>query len=146
MPTTFPAAYLSVTDELQIQWPNAAGVIGLVPELLFQDVESETEVPTGWFARFSMQEVDQEQTTFRNGEDKRYTSIGLVFLQLYAPAEDITAAQKLRDLGQFAKTIFRPKMQDGCIKFSNIRVNRLEPEHGRRRANLVAEYEFDEIG
>lgn len=149
MPTTYSEAYDTITNKLILDWAtNAANIVGTMtpaPELRFTDVEK-GEIPEGYFARFTMQPVFERQRTFRNGEDQRYQSSGVIIIQVFAPRSDQQGAERQRLLAEVARGIFRGKTFDGCIWFRNVRINRLDAEAKYLRTNVVMEYEFDEIG
>jgi len=149
MPTTYSEAYDTITNRLLADWPTvAADIVGIgadAPELRFTGVEVGA-IPQTYFARFTMRSVLERQATLRNGEDQRYTSSGVIFVQVFAPKSDQQAAERLRRLAEAAKGIFRGKTFDGCIWFRNMRINDLDPEEKFLRANVVGEYEYDEIG
>jgi hypothetical protein len=144
--TTLPLAYDTITNYLLANWATeVAGICDAVPELRFADNEV-GEIPKTYFVRFSMVPVTERQSTFRNGEDKRYTSTGVLYLQVFAPRLDERAAERRRDLAHVGKTLFRGKSLDGCIWFRNVRINWLQPDDKFLRANVAGDYEFDEIG
>jgi hypothetical protein len=149
MPTTYEDAYDTITNELisfwQVQADNYDENGAEAPELRFANVQ-ENAVPKASFARFSMNPVTERQETFRNGI-KRYTSYGVLILQVFAYSPDNpNVAQHLRKLATVGKLAFRGKSFAGCIWFRNVRINNLDPEPTFARANVIAEYEFDEIG
>lgn len=141
------AAYDTITNHVLTNWSTyAAGILTSgVPELRFADVEKD-DIPNGYFVRFSMQPVTQRQATLRNGEDQRYRSQGVVYLQVFSLRSDELYGERGRKLADAGRKLFRGKSLDGCIWFRNVRVNRLEPEPKFGRYNVVAEYEYDEIG
>lgn len=147
MAYTFDGAYTAVTDYVLAAW--LAGVPAIVgipnPELRFQDVERDTKFQhTG--ARFVMDSVTNPQSSLRNAEfGQRYANNGIIIVQLLVKRGQVDAAERMRKLGDYLKDIFRnPAFPDGFI-LQNIRVNRLEPEPDFLRANVIVEYQFDEL-
>ena len=80
-----------------------------------------------------------------NGQ-KRYTASGLVFAQIFSPRSASNGFEKGIALGEVAKKAFRGKTTPGKIWFRNVRLNELEPEDSFYRLNVVAEFEYDELG
>lgn len=150
MPTTYEAAYDATTTRFETEWnAGAAAIVGMVPEIRFQGIEK-GEIPEAHFCRFSFNPVVEAQSTLRNGEHgQRYTTVGNVIIQVFAyrrgakPAEVEEYARKLAIL---ARDIFRGKCFTGGIVFRNCRVNRLTSEDKYNRHNVIADFEYDEIG
>ena len=147
MPTDYNTAYKTITNHLLAKWPGAvAGIVDSTPEIRFTGVEK-GDIPSTYFARFTMQPVFEEQATFRNGEDKRYTASGLILLQVFAPRHAGPVAYEIgRKLAVAGQSIFRGQTLDGCIILRNVRINWLAPEDAWHRATVIGEYEYDEIG
>lgn len=149
MPITYSEAYDTITNRLITEWAtNAANIVGTsapAPELRFTGVEK-GEIPQTYFARFTMNPVQEAQSTYRNGANKRYTSVGNIFLQVFSPRFDDLAAERQRALATIGRNIFRGKHFDGCIWFRDVRINLLDPEEKWLRTNVVGEYEYDEVG
>jgi hypothetical protein len=146
MPTTYEEAYETITDHLRAQWPVLAnGIAATVPDIRFAEVET-GQNPQATFIRFAMMPVLERQATFRNGDDKRYTSNGVLFVQVYIKRPEVKAAEYLRRFSAAARNVFRGVELDGCIWFRNVRINNLEPTNEWYRANVIADYEYDEIG
>lgn len=148
MPTTLEGAYDTVSAKFETDWnANAAGFYtGASAPPIRWDGQEKGPIPKGYFCRFSMQMVLGRQRTFRNGEDQRFVSAGVLYIQIFAPRDgDQLAKGRLRKLAAIGQKIFRGKTFDGCILFRNVRVVDLEPEESYHRANVVMEFEFDEI-
>lgn len=146
MPATYDEAYSEAAARFEQIWnAQAGGVTGSVPTIRYWGAES-GQIPTGHFCRFSMQPVDENQSTFRNREfETRYTSEGLIFIQLFAPRKDDQGAEHLRLLAQIAKSAFRGTSLGCGIWFRRVRANILEPEHNYFRTNVIANYIYDDI-
>lgn len=151
MPTTQEDAYVTVTDRFAAGWNAGAGAIvgGAAPEIRYKDLEK-GPIPTDHFCRFSMSTVLESQTSLRDGENgQRYTTQGLIIIQVFAyragvkPAE---ATEFARRLAIVARNIFRGHCFPGGIQFRNVRVNDGATEDKYIRRNVIAEFEYDEIG
>lgn len=150
MPITYEEAYDGITNRLIDEWAtNAANIVGnpiAAPELRFTGNEVGA-IPKTYFARFTMNPVLEGQSTHRNGEgNQRYTAVGNIFLQVFSPRSDERATEYGRKLAVVGRDIFRGKRFASCIWFRNVRINWLDPEEKFLRANVVGEYEYDEVG
>jgi hypothetical protein len=152
MTIAYPAAVDEMFKQFNDRWTAGAGaIVGYVPEVRWQDQEKNGK-PDGsrYWVRVSEQQVLAPQRTLSNqvGEVgiRRYEVSGLLFVQLFAPKSVVDAPEKLRLLAVLARDSYRGKTTDGGIVFSNVRINRLPMEELYLRCNVVAEYEFDELG
>lgn len=147
MAHTYSEAYTIVSEHVLAKWnADVPAIVGkAAPELRFQDVKVESKfVDTG--ARFVMDSVSNPQSTLRNAEHgQRYENNGIIILQLFVKSDVKVAAERMRNLGDYCKSIFRDPAFPGCFIFRNIRVNRVEPEPQLLRANVIVEYQFDEL-
>ena len=130
---------------------SAASVVGYMPEVRWQGVQ-EREIPDGskYWARLSVQTISAKQATLsadcgKPGQ-KRFTAFGLVFVQLFCPKSDNQAFAKGQQLAEVARNTFRGKATASNIWFRNVRINELSPEKLWERFNIIAEFEYDEIG
>ena len=130
---------------------NTAAIVGTVPEVRWQGVESKVvPIVDGYWCRISTQNLGEKQTTFKSAiaqdTNRRYTSKGLLFVQIFCPMSDSDSMSKGRQLGEVAKKAFRGKATPAAVWFRNARVNDLPPEDDMYRFNMVVEYEYDDIG
>lgn len=147
MPTTFEAAYDEITDQFKTGWAaEAPAIVGFLPEVRFTGVE-EGSLPQDHFCRFTLDPVIEAQASLRDGENgQRYESEGLIIIQVFTWRKNPQAEEFGRRLSVVARDIFRGKTFLGCILFRNVRINRLEAEAKYWRYNVIAEYQYDEIG
>lgn len=151
MPTTYNAAVDTMFGLFKSAWDTGAAVIvGEVPEVRWQNVPETTKPdPAKYFARVSQQPVTSRQSSLSNcvGEpqQRRYETAGVLFIQLFFPKTDDQAADRGRQLSVLARAAYRGKTVGG-IEFKNVRINELSPQESWFRANVIAEYEFDELG
>lgn len=147
----------AAVDEMQTlfyeAWrANSGEVLGYIPAVEWYGRESlgKADRAKVW-ARFSTQNVTEEQATISACVDepfkRRYESSGLVFIQLFMPKSVDNAVISGRKLAKIARNAFRGKKTNGGVTFYNVRINDdIPPEELFYRINVVAEYEFDEIG
>lgn len=153
-----PATYLQATDEtfalLAAAWTDAAAgaiVGGVAPDIRWPGLEVEGNPPTDKFwLRVSTQGVAAPQTGFSNGAlpnaNRRYTPAGFVIVALFGPRSQADAWEKLKALAQLARNTFRGKTTASGVIFRNVRIQELDPEALWHRIQVVAEFEYDEIG
>ena len=152
MTTTYSNAIDEINAAFWQDWNSAksSSVVGYVPDIRWQNVE-EASTPDGskFWGRVSTQTVFEEQTTLSTCEgapgQKRYTSSGLVFVQIFCPKSNAQANEFGKKLSEVARSSFRGKSTPGNVWFRNVRINELPPEDLFYRFNVVAEFEYDEL-
>ena len=143
--------YEDAVSEMFAQFNNkweseASGIVGYTPDVRWPGV-SEGDVPVNKFwCRVSQQTVDEYQTGLSNGENNRYTTIGLIFVQLFCPRTVDSSYWNGRKLAKIARNAFRGHTTENKVWFRNARINELDPENAFYRFNIIAEYEYDQIG
>jgi hypothetical protein len=150
MTTTYSNAVDEINSMFWTDWNSAktSGLAGYVPEVRWQYVEG-AESPDGskFWARVSSQSVFEEQTALAgNDGTRRYTASGVVVVQLYCPKSLSQVGEIGRKLSTVARDAFRGKSTAGNVWFRNARINELAPEENVYRFNIVADFEYDEIG
>ncbi len=124
---------------------GSTAIVGYIPEVRWYGVEEPASISMGKFwVRVSQQTVEEEQSTLRNGECTRYTTDGLIFVQLFCPKSDSKSMEKGRNLATLARDAYRGNATSGKVWFRNARIKELPPETDWYRLNVVAEYEYDE--
>lgn len=128
--------------------PDTAAIIGESLFTVYQGVDTGGKIPTNKFwARISQQTVTEQQSALAGNDlQRRYTADGLLFVQIFSASDDIANYNKAAQLAALIKTAFRGKQTDGCIWFRNVRIQEIPPENAWYRLNVVAEYQYDEIG
>lgn len=152
------AAYNEARDQIfalfKTAWDaNTAALTpgAYVPEVRWQGKEVGTKPPSDkHWARISTQSVLETQATLSDCVEEpgksRYESSGLVFVQVFSPKSQATAYEVGQQLAIVARNAFRGKKTSGQVWFRNVRINNLDPENLFYRFNVVAEYEYDEVG
>lgn len=150
MSTTYRAATSDMFALVLGTLPALALLLGYQPEIRWHDVPSSKQpTPDRLWMRVSRQTVDAGQSTLSTcvGEPGkvRYTEYGLVFVQLFAPAESDKMQDMLAQVAQEIRKVFRRKSTEGKVWFRNARIREIPPEAKFLRMNVVAEFEYDEI-
>jgi hypothetical protein len=133
-------------------WNAESGaIVGYVPEIRWQNVQRR-EIPDGskFWVRISKDTVYERQATLSTCEgipgQRKYTANGLVFVQLFCPKSNAQAFELGQQLAIIARNSFRGKTTPGNIWFRNVRINELQPDELFYRLNIIAEFEYDELG
>ena len=91
-----------------------------------------------FWARVSQQTVEEAQTTLRNGDcGQRYTSDGLLFVQLFIPRSDSKGMEKGRKLAIVARDSYRGVTTPGKVWFRNQRIKELRDYFTNRVLNEI---------
>lgn len=139
-------------------WTLADDIVGESVELRYQGVlfgPGGTALPPidpgRYWARLSMRNVMSRQSAFVidqvEGESPIvFESNGLLFVQVFAPMSAVDGFAKGLLLAKLAQAIFRAAETPSGVIFRNVRISELEDDTKSYRWNVIAEYEFDEIG
>lgn len=152
MTATYPQAVDAMFKLFNDAWnAGAAAIVGSVPHVRWPDVEEPAKpITDAYWCRVSLNTILEGQTTLKVGvapsENRRYTSTGLLFVQLFCPMSDAQAADKGRQLAVLARNAFRGNETSNGVWFRNARIVPLAPEENAYRFNIVVEYEYDDIG
>lgn len=132
-------------------WQNGTtAIVGSVPEVRWPGKEEAAPPPVdSYWCRVSTQEVDAQQSTLKSGiapnEAQRYTSVGLLFVQLFCPMSDAEAKTKGDALAELVRNAFRGVETPGGVWFRNPRATPLSPQDNAYRFNIVVDYEYDSV-
>lgn len=148
--------YNQANDEINATFLAAwnagtSAIVGYVPEIRWQNVQNRA-LPDGskFWVRVSKDTVFERQATLSVCEgspgQRKYTASGLVFVQLFMPKSNAQAYELGQQLAVVARNAFRGKTTPGNIWFRNVRINEINPEELYYRINVIAEFEYDEIG
>lgn len=136
--------------------PDTSAIIGEELRIVYQGVTGTfqsgvlidgKEPVDKFFVRVSQQTALEQQANLTGNDLKRrYTTDGLIFAQIYSPKADVQNYALATKLAALIKTAFRGKQTEGCIWFNNVRIRELPAETAWYRLDVVAEYQYDEIG
>ncbi len=146
--------YIDATDEIKKRvfdaW-NAAtlAVTGERKKMFFQGAVRSAALELGdaddYWARTSIQTVDQTQSVLRGVEGARESAIGLVFVQMFFPVSEPTAWRNGSTIAAAVRKSFARRTESGTVWFRGRRINELGLEGTHHRLNVVAEFEYDEV-
>lgn len=151
-----PVDYVDAQDEMLAMFVAAwnagsAAIVGYIPEIRYGGVDNPTKPDSSkYFCRISIQTVDEQQSTLSSAvkaePGRRYTTNGLIFVQVFAPLSDSLSDRNGKKLSELAKKAFRGKATAGKVWFLNGRVqDNLASEEQFARFNVVTEYQYDEL-
>lgn len=149
MPTNYVDAKDSIYSLFESEWKDGRvkSIVGYDTAILWRNIELESKPPSDEFwVRLSTQTVDDDQSSLAdfNGR-RRFTNIGLIFVQIFAPKSNPQANEFAEKLAVIARDIFRGKTEDGCVWLRHSRIKELPEERDTFRFNVIADYEYDEI-
>lgn len=147
MITSYKQAVEEMFEFFYLKWiVDSLTVLAYVPEIRVDgDGKVDNQDNEKFWCRFSQQTVTTYQSTFRSDSPKRYTTHGLIYIQIFCPKQQnsISAGRSLADI---AKKIFQGHTTNDNIWFRNSRIRELDPEDLWYRFNVVSEYQYDEEG
>lgn len=123
---------------------GATAIVGIIPDIRWPGV-IEPDVPPANvpFARWSHQNVIQEQQTLRNGISRRYHTRGNIFVQIFTPIRSLAQSlDKCEKLAMLARDSYMGK-RDSSMTYHYCRVQQLEADGKYHRRNAVIEYRYD---
>lgn len=126
-------------------------IAGHVPEIRYKGVlEDDAPDTSKFWCRISMQTVNENQATLSDcvgvAGRKKYTAYGLVFIQIFCPRSNSKCFEIGQKLATLARDSFRGKATPNKVWFRNCRINEIPPEDCWERFNVIAEFEYDELG
>lgn len=130
---------------------GAVAIVGYVPEVRFQGVEANPSQPPNnryWF-RMSRQTVREGQATLGAAEvsgGRLYETDGILFLQCFGPLNNADVWFKLQQLAELVKDAVRGKKTASGVWFRNERINEIGSDGRFQQINVIAEFQYREIG
>lgn len=130
---------------------QAAAIVGYVPDVQYQGINAFAKPNTArYFARVSQRTVLESQSTLSTQcglpGQKRFTTDGLLFVQIFGPTTDKKASLLAPRLARIARNAYRSNVPGDSILYRKARIqDGLEPEAEFVRFNVVTEYQYDEL-
>lgn len=141
-------SYIDAVNDMFLLFNNTwnaetTSIVGYIPKVEWQGVESDGVDNSKYFARISQQGVTDSQRTLKVSKN-RYDVTGLLFIQIFCPRSDMEAMYKGRQLSEIVKNAYRGVHTPSNVWFRNVRIKELEPEASFLQFQVIAEYEFSE--
>lgn len=130
---------------------SSTAIIGYVPQLFWPGVKtlSSPDLSKFW-GRVSQQTVIEGQSSLSNCEglpgQHRFTAKGFIIAQLFLPESNPEAMSKGRLWASVLKNSVRRRSTSGRVWFRDARIDELPQQNTQYRLNVVAVYEYDELG
>lgn len=124
-------------------WQAATAALGIVnPEMRFKDDGLAEPAQGTYWARFSTQTVDESQETLRNSEfQRRFVTVGLVFIQIFCPRSDDDAPTRADQLAEAMRNAFRDPRVDDNLEFTQATIDdNVRPEPAWIAVNVNARF------
>jgi hypothetical protein len=144
--------YVDGQDQIFAQFrtclPAIAAILPGGIKQVYQGVSEEEKIEQQIFwCRIAIQTALEQQATLKGGPQRRYTTDGIVFVQLFIPKVPNTNYRLGQRIAVIIKNAFRGKQTDGCLWFRRTRIVESLPEQdGFQRLDVLSDYQYDEIG
>jgi hypothetical protein len=113
--------------------------------VVWDDIGGEYPDDRSPWARFTMRHADGFQATLSNvSGQRRWRRTGTVFIQLFAPTNEGLAT--LDEMAMIARGAFQGKATAGGVWFRNGRVREIGVDGKWQQANVLIDFEYDEVG
>lgn len=147
--------YIQSTDDIftsfNLHWTEVSQpVVGYVPEIRWFGLEP-IELPdkSAYFVRASIRTIDEVQAALGVNYDnsgRMYRNRGIFLIQIHCPISDKTSAVKGRSIANAIKNRFRSLLTQNGVLFTAARIEELPYETDWYRFNIIAEYNYEDIG
>ena len=153
MPTTPVDARYEMLTLFEDAWPDAtAGILDYTPQATYQGVILKEPVDESkYWVRVSLKSADSRQTSFVDSEAaektaREYTTIGVLFVQVFAPMSEVDGYENGLKLAQAAQRIFQNAETSSSVWFRNVRIKDDLGDDGKSWLfNTVADYSFGQL-
>lgn len=131
---------------LTTAWNAALTAHDLDGVLRFPDDGLEEPDNGTYWARVSIQTVDEDQETLRNQGVRRFLSVGLVFVQIFCPRSDDGAAINADLIAEDMRNALRNPRVDDNLEFTQAAiVDNVEQEPAWVTINVTARFWYREF-
>jgi hypothetical protein len=150
MSITDTQAAAEIESIVTTAWAGVAAIAGAAGNELRIEGDEKGTNPSGYWARLSIQIVSQELASFSDentygANQRRYETVGLVFIQLFAPKSKASSYDNGRLIAALVRDALRTAGVSGNVWFENVRVNPLTPDGTNYRWNIVGDIRYDTL-
>ena len=132
---TYREARSEILDRLISVWTD---------EIRYEDVSDVTQLPNGVWCRPSVRHATGEQASLSGGTGtKRWQRNGILTVQIFTPVGD--GLSRAYDLAKIVGDAYEGYASPGGVWFRNLRVNEIGDSGKYSQANVIVEFEYDEI-
>lgn len=120
---------------------KSQAIVGYTPIIYWPGSTNASPDESKFWFRVRQNTVLEQQTTLRTGV-KRYTSYGIVFIQLFCPKRP-DSILKGRKLARLIRDSYR-QASGGSVVYRNHRIQEEVPDNAIQQFTIIVNYEFDE--
>lgn len=146
------ATHQEATDTMFAQLNNlwvtdSAAIAGHTPNIYWPNIEEPIVKPVGkYWLRMTRQTVIQSQSNLAGADQlRRYTTRGLLSLQLFAPMMLVSSGIVLVQLAQLVQNAYRGVTTANGIWFRNVTIKELPADGRYYRCNVTCDFQYDEV-
>lgn len=129
---------------------SAQPLFGYVPQIIWQNNGPDLPPrPDRVWVRVGRTTANDSQATLSTDEgapgQRKYETIGLVWVQAFLPRSDPKSATVSGDFAALVRNAYRRKSTPCGVWFRNSRIVEVAPENETVRFNVLAEFQYSEI-
>lgn len=103
---------------------DAAGVPADKPRAMRYQGVADTEPAQGtYWGRINLQTVDEDQETLRNGDTRRFATIGNIMFQLFVPRSSGQELVEMDRISEFVRNGYRDCQADDNLEFTSAKID-----------------------
>lgn len=107
-----------INGHASLSWAAALQALGLTGEIRYQGVAKEQPAQGKIWSRVSFQTVDEYQETLKNGDARRWVTVGIIYVQIMVP-RTLGTAQVISDkLAELVRNDFRDRNVEEHLEFT----------------------------
>ena len=132
-----------IGEHVTVAWFAAVAALGLEAEVRYKDDGLEQPEQGSYWMRLSTQTVDEGHETLSNGENRRFLTVGLVFVQIFCPRQDDNASDNADILAEAMRNAFRDPRVDANLEFTGATIDdNVRPEPAWIAVNVNARFSY----
>lgn len=147
MSIEYPDAVDEMFTTVKAMIDDSTDIIGYIPEVRWQGVPVARKTsPDKFWARASQMVVTENQASLANENDTRkWETIGLLYVQIFAPRNQPGSADKARLLADKIRDAFRQSSLSGEIWYRKQKVVQLPETEQSYPFNIVIEFYYETL-
>lgn len=150
MTTDYTSAINEIFGPLNLVWASIVAANGALNAKLYIQGLPEPEAPdaVNFWGRLSQLTIARRQVSFTTASKKRHRVEGRLILQLFVPMAQAENASfwRGRNIAKAVKGVYSELTTPSGVQFLNVSIEELPNDGKRFRFNVIAEYNYDEIG
>jgi len=149
MPATFDTARDEILGAFTVKWNADTPAVngGLIPEIFYEGIGEEGDKPhdAAWARIQIRHNLGEQQALGPSTDRRRFTKLGIVTVQIFAPLEKGLGLSLAEELAKVAKAAFEGKSTTSAVWFRNVSINEIGVDSAWYNMNVVAEFRYDEF-